>query len=128
MKKAILVVVTALASLLGQQSTANAQSVDSTRVDTVVTKVDSSLYRMTSYRKFLFGVPTQQIWIFEKKNGVPNPSEKEQQKTRSKWNSPRKDTKLFMSTSNTKDLKVLIFLPPGCTCFQQRDWNESLLI
>lgn len=47
MKKAILVVVTALASLLGQQSTANAQSVDSTRVDTVVTKVDSSLYRMT---------------------------------------------------------------------------------
>lgn len=47
MKKCILVVVTALASLLGQQSTANAQSVDSTRVDTVVTKVDSSLYKMT---------------------------------------------------------------------------------
>jgi hypothetical protein len=47
MKKAILVVVTAFTALLGQQSTANAQSVDSTRVDTVVTKVDSSLYRMT---------------------------------------------------------------------------------
>ena len=48
MKKAILVAVTVFTALVSQQSTANAQSVDSTGVDTVqILKVDSSIYKMT---------------------------------------------------------------------------------
>ena len=48
MKKTILVVVTVITALLSQQSTANAQSVDSAKADTVqAIKVDSSLYKMT---------------------------------------------------------------------------------